>query len=100
MHPSRQTQGALAAWLAIQVPFMPKDACWLNLIEPGWQQLRSLALKGKRFATLDELSAALEAALDSWNAHRHWKQRPQVQVVIRGSFSVVPNNPKTSRENY
>jgi len=68
------------------------------LIEPWWKQVRSLALKGRRFEALDELSEALEAALDCWNAHRHpyhWKKRPQEQVVILGGFSVVPNNPKT-----
>jgi transposase len=98
IHTSRQTQLALAAWPEIQVQFIPKYACWLNLIEPWWKQLRSLALKGRRFETLDELSEALEAALDYWNAHRHpyhWKKRPQEQVVILGGFSVVPNNPKT-----
>jgi len=67
IHTSRQTQLALAAWPEIQVQFIPKYACWLNLIEPWWKQLRSLALKGKRFETLGELTEALEAALDYWN---------------------------------
>lgn len=91
-HTSRQTQLALGAWPEVQLQFIPKYACWLNLIEPWWKQLRSLALKGRRFETLDELTAALNAALDYWNAHRHpylWKKRPQEQLTILGGFSVV-----------
>jgi transposase len=33
----------------IQIQFLPKYAPWLNLIELWWKQLRSLALKGRRF---------------------------------------------------
>jgi len=61
------------------------------LIEPWWKQLRSLALKGRRFERLDELTEALNAALDYWNAHRHlyrWKKKPQEQVAILGGFGV------------
>ena len=32
--------------------FQPKYAAYLNLIEPWWKVLRSLALKGRRFETL------------------------------------------------
>jgi transposase len=91
IHISRQTRLALAAWPEIQIQFIPKYACWLNLIEPWWKQLRSLALKGRRFETLDELTEALNAALDYWNAHRrpyHWKKKPQEQVTILGGFGV------------
>ena len=93
-HTSRQTRLALAAWPEIRVQFIPKYACWLNLIEPWWKQLRSLALKGRCFETLDELAEALNAALNYWNAHRHpyhWKKKPQEQMTILGGFSVVPN---------
>ena len=31
--------------------FQPKYAAYLNLIEPWWKILRSLALKGRRFET-------------------------------------------------
>jgi transposase len=92
IHNSRQTQLALAAWPEVQVQFIPKYACWLNLIEPWWKQLRSLALKGRRFEILDELTEALHAALDYWNAHRYpyrWKKRPQEQMIILGGYSVV-----------
>ena len=83
IHTSRQTRLALAAWPEIRVQFIPKYACWLNLIEPWWKQLRSLALKGRRFETQDEVIDALTAALVYWNEHRHpyyWRKKPQEQV--------------------
>ena len=70
IHHSRDVKTALLAWPEIQVQFIPKYACWLNLIEPWWKQLRSLALKGRRFETLDELTDALNNAVCWWNAHK------------------------------
>ena len=61
IHTSHQTRLALVAWPGIRFQFIPKYACWLNLIEPWWKQLRSLALKGRRSETLDELTEALNA---------------------------------------
>jgi transposase len=93
IHTSRQTRLALAAWPEVQVQFIPKYACWLNLIEPWWKQLRSLALKGRRFETLDELTETLNVALDYWNTRRHpyhWKKKPQEQVTLLGGFGVGP----------
>jgi transposase len=84
-HTSRQVQMALLAWPEIEVQFIPKYACWLNLIEPWWKQLRSLALKGRRFETLEELTAALQGALAYWNNHKrpyHWKKLPEEQPKI------------------
>jgi hypothetical protein len=75
----------------MQLQFIPKYTAWLNLIEPWWKQLRSLALKGRRFENLDELTLALNAALDYWNEHAHpyvWKKRPQEQVTLLGGFAV------------
>jgi transposase len=95
IHTSRQVRLALAAWPEIQILFLPKYACWLNLIEPWWKQLKSLALKGRRFETLDEITQALLQAEDYWNAHRHpyvWKKRPQEQVSLLGGFSVYHRN--------
>ena len=91
IHVSREVKLALAAWPNIQVLFIPKYACWLNLIEPWWKQLRSLALKGKCFENLDELTLALNQALAYWNAHRHpytWKKKPQQQVTLLGGYGV------------
>jgi hypothetical protein len=48
----------------------PTTAAYLNLIEPWWQILRSLALKGRRFATWAEVCQAVEAATAYWNQHR------------------------------
>lgn len=58
--------------------FQPKYAAYLNLIEPWWKVLRSLALKGRRFETWDEVCAAIQSATAYWNAHRHpfvWGKR-------------------------
>jgi len=90
-HISRETKLALTAWPEVRIQFIPKYACWLNLIEPWWKQLRSLALKGRRFEDVGELTDALDAALDYWNVHRHpyrWKKRPQEQVRLLGGLSV------------
>jgi transposase len=51
--------------------FQPKYAAYLNLIEPWWKVLRSLALKGRRFATWEEVCHAVAAATAYWNHHRH-----------------------------
>jgi len=58
--------------------FQPKYAAYLNLIEPWWKTLRSLALKGRRFETWTEVCDAIHAATAYWNAHRHpfvWGRR-------------------------
>jgi transposase len=74
--------------------YQPKYAAYLNLIEPWWKILRSLALKGRRFETWDEVVAAIEAATTYWNAHKHpfaWGKRRRHQPPRRsqkGSFQV------------
>jgi transposase len=76
-HVSRETQAALLAWPEAQLLLLPKYACWLNLIEPWWKQLRSLALKGRRFERLDAVIEAIRQATVYWNAHRYpyvWKK--------------------------
>ena len=58
--------------------FQPVGAAYLNLIEPWWKVLRSLALKGRRFETWDQIAAAVERATAYWNGHRHpfvWGRR-------------------------
>ena len=90
IHKSQDVKLALLAWPEIQIQFIPKYACWLNLIEPWWKQLRSLALKGRRFENTHELVCALINALDYWNTHKHpytWKKMPQEQPsIILGGF--------------
>jgi hypothetical protein len=96
IHHSRDVKTALLAWPEIQIQFIPKYACWLNLIEPWWKQLRSLALKGRRFENVDQLSQSLLDAVDYWNAHKHpytWKKKPQQQpTILLGGFSSVPKS--------
>ncbi len=58
--------------------FQPKYAAYLNLIEPWWKTLRSLALKGRRFESWAEVCEAVRQATAYWNAHRHpliWGRR-------------------------
>jgi transposase len=58
--------------------FQPKYAAYLNLIEPWWKVLRSLALKGQRFETWEQVVVAIQKATAYWNAHRHpfvWGKR-------------------------
>jgi transposase len=94
IHKSRDVKTALLAWPEIQIQFIPTYASWLNLIEPWWKQFRSLALKGKRFETTDDLALALIAALEYWNAHKHpytWKKKPKIQPeILLGGYSSSP----------
>jgi len=58
--------------------FQPQYAAYLNLIEPWWKVLRSLALQGRRFETWAELCQAVAEATRYWNAHKHpfvWGRR-------------------------
>lgn len=58
--------------------FQPTYAAYLNLIEPWWKILRSLALKGRRFASWAEICQAIAAATAYWQAHKHpfvWGKR-------------------------
>ena len=72
IHTSKDAQAALLAYEeVIQVLFIPKYCCWLNLIEPWWKQLRSLALKGRRFETGQEIIDAVAKATEYWNKHRY-----------------------------
>jgi transposase len=81
IHASRDVKLALLAWPEIQVQFLPRYASWMNLIEPWWKQLKSLALKGRRFDTADEIQDAMQHALAYWNDHRRpyqWRKVPDV----------------------
>jgi hypothetical protein len=58
--------------------FQPKYAAYLNLIEPWWKTLRSLALQGRRFETWEQVTQAIEAATAYWNKYKHpfiWGRR-------------------------
>jgi DDE superfamily endonuclease len=62
--------------------FQPTYAPYLNLIEPWWKTLRSLALQGRRFEIWEEVVQAIGEATRYWNAHRHpfvWGRRRRQQ---------------------
>jgi hypothetical protein len=73
--------------------FQPKYAAYLNLIEPWWKVLRSLALKGRRFESWDELCQAVEGATAYWNAHKHpfiWGRRRRHRPRRQPGVAAVP----------
>lgn len=73
--------------------FQPKYAAYLNLIEPWWKVLRSLALKGRRFETWAEICQAVDEATAYWNAHRHpfiWGRRRRHQPHRRAGVGMLP----------
>jgi transposase len=75
------------AHLRWEFVFRPRYAAYLNPIEPWWKVLKSLALKGRRFRTWEEVCAAVEEATAYWNKHRHpfiWgrrRHRPGIAIV-------------------
>jgi transposase len=81
---------AFARWEFI---FQPKYAADLNLIEPWWKVLRSLALKGRRFESWEEVCRAVEEATAYWNKHRHpfvWGRRRRHRPRRRPGIAAVP----------
>ena len=73
--------------------FQPTYAAYLNLIEPWWKVLRSLALKGRRFETWDEICQAVREATAYWNAHRHpfrWGRRRRRRVARYPGIAALP----------
>jgi DDE superfamily endonuclease len=74
--------------------FQPTYAAYLNLIEPWWKVLRSLALKGRRFDAWAEIEQAVARATEYWNAHKHpflWGRRRRHRKSHRLGVAVVPN---------
>jgi transposase len=73
--------------------FQPTYAAYLNLIEPWWKTLRSLALHGRRFACWEEITQAIERATAYWNAHRHpfvWGSRKRRRAARRAGLAQLP----------
>jgi transposase len=73
--------------------FQPKYAAYLNLIEPWWKTLRSLALAGRFFETWEQIEEAIEKAKDYWNAHRHpyvWGRRRRHRAARRPGIGAIP----------
>ena len=72
--------------------FQPTYAAYLNLIESWWKVLRSLALKGRRFETWEQVCQAIEAATVYWNAHRHpfvWGRRRRHRSRRQAGIAVL-----------
>jgi DDE superfamily endonuclease len=66
--------------------YQPKYAAYLNLIEPWWKVLRSLALSGRRFETWRQIVETVEVATAYWNARKHpfvWGRRRRHQPARR-----------------
>jgi transposase len=74
--------------------FQPKYAAYLNLIEPWWKVLRSLALKGRRFDAWAEIEQAVERATAYWNQHKHpfiWGRRRRHRTPRRLGVAAPPD---------
>src|ERR671933_1080456 len=74
--------------------FQPKYAAYLNLIEPWWKVLRSLALKGRRFEAWAEIGQAVRRATAYWNAHKHpflWGRRRRHRTSRGPGIATMPN---------
>jgi transposase len=73
--------------------FQPKYAASLTRIEPWWKTLRSLALKGRRFETWEEVVKAIEEATVYWNNHRHpyiWGRRRRHRPRRKCGIAALP----------
>ena len=73
--------------------FQPKYAAYLNLIEPWWKILRSLALHGRRFESWEALCDGVARATGYWNAHRHpfiWGRRRRHAPRRRPGLGLLP----------
>ncbi len=74
--------------------FQPKYAAYLNLIEPWWKILRSLALKGRRFESWADVCRAVAAATAYWNAHKHpfiWGRRRRHRPRRNPGIAAAPS---------
>ena len=73
--------------------FQPKYAAYLNLIEPWWKTLRSLAFKGRRFQTWEQMEEAVKKATAYWNEHKHpfvWGRRRRHRPWRKSGVAVMP----------
>ena len=80
--------------------FQPKYAAYLNLIEPWWKTLKSLAIKGRFFESWEQIEEAVARALDYWNAHRHpyiWGRRRRHRAARRPGVGAMPNIPAVGK---
>lgn len=72
--------------------FIPKRAAYLNLIEPWWKTLRSIALAGKRIEGWKELEEAIAEGTEYWNRHRRpyfWGHRKRHRKPRRPGIAAI-----------
>jgi transposase len=77
-----------------EMVFQPKYAAYLNLIEPWWKILRSLALAGRRFESWEEVCEAVAQATAYWNRQRHpfvWGRRRRHKPRRKPGIACLPN---------
>jgi transposase len=73
--------------------FQPTAAAYLNLIEPWWKTLKSLAFKGRRFESWEQVEEAVQKATAYWNAHKHpyvWGRRRRHQPRRKPGIARLP----------
>lgn len=73
--------------------FQPKYAAYLNLIEPWWKVLRSLARKGRRFESWEQVCEAVARATAYGNQHRHpfvWGRRRRHRPRRAAGIAIAP----------
>jgi transposase len=78
IHRSINVQLWALAHKRVRFLFQPTYAPWLNLIEPWWKTLRSLALAGRRFDDGAALCSSIVKSTNYWNDHRHpyvWRKQ-------------------------
>ena len=76
--------------------FQPTRAAYLNLIEPWWKNLRSLAFAGQSFESWEAVSQAVKKATSYWNAHRHpfvWGRRRRHRPRRQAGIALVTAHP-------
>jgi len=71
IHRSLAVQLWALAHERVRFLFQPTYAPWLNLIEPWWKTLKSLALAGRRFENVATVRSSIVKSTDYWNSHRH-----------------------------
>lgn len=86
-HHHRDVLLFMAAFPRWEFVFIPRYAGYLNLIEPWWKTLRSIALQGRRFENFSEVITAIERGTAYWNDHRH------PYVFGRGRRRKTPRKP-------
>ena len=77
-----------------ELVFQPKYAAYLNLIEPWWKVLRSLALKAAASRPGPRSRRRSGRATAYWNEHRHpfvWGRRRRHRQPRRLGIAAVPN---------